>query len=76
LERRGKTRHGGDQMDRTRFKGLGCKRIPNMKGLKKGLGVCKEDQEHQTCVKNMRRGSRTPSVWEEDQKHQACREAM
>jgi hypothetical protein len=47
-----------------------------MKGLKEGLGICKEDQEHQICIKNMQRGSRTPGVWEEDQKHQACMEAM
>jgi hypothetical protein len=66
-------------MERTKLKGLGRKKIPNMKGSKKrkkGPGACKEDQEHQACVKNMGRGSRTPSAWEKDQKHEVCMESV
>jgi hypothetical protein len=45
-EKRRNTAHGEDQMERARFKGLGPKRIPSMKGSKerkRGPSICKED---------------------------------
>jgi len=43
-------------MEKTRLKGLGAKRIPNMKGLKekeRGSNIYRKDRKHQTCVKNI-----------------------
>ncbi len=50
-----------------------------MKGSKEkenGPGACREDQEHQACLKSMQRGSRTTCAWEEDQKHEMCMERV
>jgi hypothetical protein len=66
-------------MERTKLKGLRPKRIPSMKGSKEkenGPGACREDQEHQACLKSMQRGSRTTCAWEEDQKHEMCMERV
>jgi hypothetical protein len=71
-ERKRRTRHGKDQMERTRHKGLGLERRLGMKRSKernrflhkrlKALGICKEHAKRIKNTRHLGRGSKAPST--------------